>query len=478
MQTSDPVSPPSPLRALATIALFVLSGAILLLPFWRSMRPAGGAGSPDASPGAGSAELLFTQSLSLALEAKYWIGALALAKKAGPDSQEQLKTAYERWVGDQPEVGSDLTWPLRLTLLDHLGAEAQTMALKREIESGALRAGALSASITDGVRKLYLESTPLGAAELAELQMGLGPLFGPMVQLKNLRLSGAAAEEIEALADSIERDAIAYVIFLGALLLAVIAATVAGLVMLILFIQQTASGRLPMRMGALQSPAGLHWETFALYLALMAFSPWLIRAIAPEAGGLGASFLIELFVPVVACYPLLAGASPADLRADLGLGRGIGLIRESLLGLLGYIAGLPLIGLALVALIILTKLLGLEVEQGAHPIVYMIKGGQTSVGVILFALVLAVIIAPVLEEVMFRGYFYRALRSRLGAPASIAICSAFFAAVHPQGIIGFPLLFAIGAVLATLREWRGSLAAPIAAHACTNGVTMTLVLMM
>ena len=54
------------------------------------------------------------------------------------------------------------------------------------------------------------------------------------------------------------------------------------------------------------------------------------------------------------------------------------------------------------------------------------------------------------------------------------LSAALFAAIHPQGIVGFAPLFAIGATLAALREWRGSLIAPMVAHGCVNGVTLIL----
>jgi membrane protease YdiL (CAAX protease family) len=53
-----------------------------------------------------------------------------------------------------------------------------------------------------------------------------------------------------------------------------------------------------------------------------------------------------------------------------------------------------------------------------------------------------------------------------------------FAAIHPQGWVGIPVLATIALVLATLREWRGSIVAPVVAHACVNGVTVTILVMM
>ena len=50
---------------------------------------------------------------------------------------------------------------------------------------------------------------------------------------------------------------------------------------------------------------------------------------------------------------------------------------------------------------------------------------------------------------------------------AVLISSAIFAAVHLP-ISRWPSAFAAGLVFALLREWRGSLLAPIAAHASAN----------
>jgi len=50
--------------------------------------------------------------------------------------------------------------------------------------------------------------------------------------------------------------------------------------------------------------------------------------------------------------------------------------------------------------------------------------------------------------------------------------------VHPQGWIAVPALSAIAMVLAALREWRGSLIAPMAAHALSNFIVLTLALLL
>ena len=119
--------------------------------------------------------------------------------------------------------------------------------------------------------------------------------------------------------------------------------------------------------------------------------------------------------------------------------------------------------------------LGIDSEQGAHPVVPILTETKES-SKIIYIFILAVIVAPLVEEVMFRGALYSWLRARLGIAFSIIISSVVFAAIHPQGAIGLVPLSCIGASLALLREWRGNLVAPIIAHACFNMGTLILVL--
>jgi hypothetical protein len=76
----------------------------------------------------------------------------------------------------------------------------------------------------------------------------------------------------------------------------------------------------------------------------------------------------------------------------------------------------------------------------------------------------ASVAAPVVEETMFRGVFYRHLReaTRRFAPAlsvlaSALVSSLLFAVIHPQGWPGVPLLTGLALAFALAREWRGSL---------------------
>lgn len=85
----------------------------------------------------------------------------------------------------------------------------------------------------------------------------------------------------------------------------------------------------------------------------------------------------------------------------------------------------------------------------------------------------AVFVAPVCEEIIFRGYFYAAAKKFAG-PWVAAICSALvFGAAHGNLAALLPL-FILALALVFLYEKTGSLWAPISVHFCFNGATVLI----
>ena len=95
------------------------------------------------------------------------------------------------------------------------------------------------------------------------------------------------------------------------------------------------------------------------------------------------------------------------------------------------------------------------------------------------AMVLAVtVLAPLGEEWLFRGLFFRSLRDGLAhwMPLTLAACigtalsSLLFALVHTGDgqMAQWPALFIMGMLLALTYEWTGSLLAPMLVHAFNN----------
>lgn len=90
----------------------------------------------------------------------------------------------------------------------------------------------------------------------------------------------------------------------------------------------------------------------------------------------------------------------------------------------------------------------------------------------------AVLFAPVAEELFYRGFIQgRAVGERTGRAtvAPIVIVAVVFSVVHLNPAAALQL-FLFGCLLGWLRQWRGSLAAPVGAHMALNATTMTVIL--
>ncbi len=84
---------------------------------------------------------------------------------------------------------------------------------------------------------------------------------------------------------------------------------------------------------------------------------------------------------------------------------------------------------------------------------------------------LLVVLAPVAEEVFFRGFLFRMLRSRYSSWVTIGATSVAFAALHGSPTV-LPWLVFMGAVFGTLVEKTHSLYSSIILHAMVNGLTL------
>lgn len=92
--------------------------------------------------------------------------------------------------------------------------------------------------------------------------------------------------------------------------------------------------------------------------------------------------------------------------------------------------------------------------------------------VLIFAL--AAVVAPIVEETMFRGLLYSALRARFGIGGAAMLSAAAFSLVHPTLPGGFLTIWAIGIALALVYERRGSLVPGIILHGIHNGLITLL----
>jgi membrane protease YdiL (CAAX protease family) len=211
-------------------------------------------------------------------------------------------------------------------------------------------------------------------------------------------------------------------------------------------------------------------EAFALYLVLFVGLGLALRSVGPLS--LQWTWLALLILPVVWGWTVLRGTTSEERRRAFGWHRGKGFWREVGAGLAGYVAGLVVVAIGCLLTLLLVQITG---SRAASPIVNELGGGPWRL-VGLYAL--SCVFAPFMEETMFRGLLFHHLRQRWSWVISAALVSVIFAMLHPQGWVAIPALTAIAMVLAALREWRGSLIAPMAAHAFSNCLVLTLALLL
>ena len=92
-----------------------------------------------------------------------------------------------------------------------------------------------------------------------------------------------------------------------------------------------------------------------------------------------------------------------------------------------------------------------------------------------------VVVAPIAEEIIFRGWLYGKIREylhirvpeKVGVGVSILVVSALFGLVHFQWNVGVNV-FALSVVLCTMREITGTIHAGILTHMIKNGIAFYL----
>jgi uncharacterized protein len=91
---------------------------------------------------------------------------------------------------------------------------------------------------------------------------------------------------------------------------------------------------------------------------------------------------------------------------------------------------------------------------------------------------LAVVVAPVVEEVIFRGVLFRALADRINLTVGLVLSSAIFALIHIEVVLSQPFalvgLFTVGFLLALAYHLTGNLMVAVLGHAVFNAISLGL----
>lgn len=183
----------------------------------------------------------------------------------------------------------------------------------------------------------------------------------------------------------------------------------------------------------------------------------------------GGELLVRL--GMVLAFAVYFSLGNIDWKTVLGLQRPTRR-RSSALGVICYLAILPPLWLVMATVTQIMRRAG--IEQTAQPVAEWLVTSDSwlMVGMLV---VFAVVVAPIFEELFFRGFAYPALKERLGAWKALVLVSAVFALIHLHGPSIAPL-FALAAALGIAYELTGSLLTPIIMHALFNAMNVGMLL--
>ncbi|MDQ6809771.1 MAG: CPBP family intramembrane metalloprotease [Verrucomicrobiota bacterium] len=153
-----------------------------------------------------------------------------------------------------------------------------------------------------------------------------------------------------------------------------------------------------------------------------------------------------------------------NLEALAGFSK-IGFGRTICTGAVLLLAAYPLIFLADA---ISQRVLGAASEK--QGIVELFNASDTLTQRVLI-IVLAVAIAPVAEEFLFRFFLYGVLKRYLGRLVALLVSAALFAAVHAH-LPSLAPLFVLGSCFTLAFEWSGSILVSMTMHALFNSLTL------
>jgi membrane protease YdiL (CAAX protease family) len=161
-----------------------------------------------------------------------------------------------------------------------------------------------------------------------------------------------------------------------------------------------------------------------------------------------------------------AGAPPAPISGFAG-------------GLFAFLAAMPLVTAVNLGWGEFLTRMGLPDEK--QELVGILENTHSAVLRVLFLLV-ATLVVPVAEEVLFRGGLFRFLRTRMPRWVAIASTSVLFGALHVQwsnhmgGLASLLPLIVLAVTFCIAYERTGSIVTPIVAHALFNLNMIVLVI--
>ena len=206
-------------------------------------------------------------------------------------------------------------------------------------------------------------------------------------------------------------------------------------------------------------------HTLALAPGRRAFDAWLTTPQATLAGLLATDGAMLLVL-----WSRLRRLRLGWSVVGLGAGLRTGATRAVLVGL-----GVGVVALTLSAALG-TALQALGFDQSVQERTLIAPLKHAPFWEVLAVVVAGTLVAPVVEEIFFRGYVFCAIAVRKDVRVAYLVSATAFAAFHQLPTL-IPVLFVVGLLFCLVYQRTGHVLASITAHAINNGVAFALALL-
>lgn len=146
-----------------------------------------------------------------------------------------------------------------------------------------------------------------------------------------------------------------------------------------------------------------------------------------------------------------------------------------LMGIIGFLIFVPLgFELQRLTILLINMIMGDSTSIQSQVVVQILER-QPPIGYTLLIALSTIVLAPIAEEMLFRGLLYPALKQAGHPLIAIYGVSLLFGVIHINLVAALPLAF-FGVILTILYEITGNLFAPIIAHSLFNLMNFCLLM--
>jgi membrane protease YdiL (CAAX protease family) len=221
-------------------------------------------------------------------------------------------------------------------------------------------------------------------------------------------------------------------------------------------------------------------EEFLKFILLVVGGSFILAVVAaPLAKSLGLrGDAVTIVTGAAAQLGMLGGVLLSSVGRPKSADAGHRSATTFLSGAATFVIAMPVLVVVAKSSEFLVQAAGLPVDK--QDLIGMFARAETP-WLLMTLIVLAVLVAPLTEELVFRAGVFRYLRTRIPRPLALVFPALFFAALHVNwktlsGLASLPPLLVLAVLFSLAYERTGRIGTPIVAHALFNLNTVLVVL--